>query len=129
MYYKYIYICVCVRVSIYMYIYYIKFEFLCFLFIVTFSNTYTHWSHWFHIHIIFTSCFYLIIVTSGNSQPNCKHDPSYQERSQSNLVKSFFVLHGELLTGFKHNFKNLTLKLFLKISQYLQGSTCVGVSF
>ena len=42
-------------------------------------HTYTaHWSHRFDIHIIFPSCFYLIIVTSRNSLPNYKHDPSYQ---------------------------------------------------
>ena len=41
-------------------------------------NTYTRWSHWFHIHIIFSSCFYLIVVTSRNCLPNCEHDPTYQ---------------------------------------------------
>ena len=68
-------------------------------------NTYTRCSHWFHIHIIFSSLFYLIIVTSRNSLPNCKHDTSYQLRSQSNLIKAWFVLPGEVLTTFKHNFK------------------------
>ena len=37
-----------------------------------------HWSHWFHIHIIFSGWFYLIIGISRNSLPNCKHDASYQ---------------------------------------------------
>ena len=77
-------------------------------------NTYTRWSHWFHIHIIFSSWFYLIIVTSWNSLSNCEHDPSYQQRSQSNLVKVFFVLHGEVLTAFKHNFKKQLPKVFYK---------------
>ena len=79
---------------------------LCFLVI---CNTDTHIqklvrSHWFHIHIIFPSCFYLIIVTSRISLPNCEHVPSYQYRKQSNLVKAFLVLYSEFLTDFKHNF-------------------------
>ena len=28
--------------------------------------------------VTFSRWFYLIIVTSRNSQPNCEHDPSYQ---------------------------------------------------
>ena len=44
--------------------------------------------------MIFPSCFYLIIVTSRNSPPYC----------ENNLVKAVLVLHGEDLTGFKHNF-------------------------
>ena len=78
------------------------------------------WSHWFHIHVIFSSCFYLIIVTNRNSVFSCEHDPSYQERSQNNLVKSFFVLYGEVLTGFKHNFKRQLPKVFYKKNMFLK---------
>ena len=56
----------------------------------------------------------MIIVTSRNSLPNCEHDPSYQYRSQSNLVKAFFVLHVEVLTSFEHNFKKQLPKVFYK---------------
>ena len=79
-------------------------------FIVTLSQ-HIHWSHWFNIHIIFSSWIYLIIDTSRNSLPNCEHDTSYRW-SQSNLLKVFFVLHGEVLTGFKYNFKNQLPKVF-----------------
>ena len=41
-------------------------------------NTYIRWSHWCYIHIIFSSWFYLIIVTRRKGLPNCEHDPSYQ---------------------------------------------------
>ena len=71
---------------------------------------------WFHIQIIFSSWFYLIIVTSKNSLPNDEHDPNYYKRSQSNLVKAFFVLHGEVMTGFKHSFKKQPPKVFYKKS-------------
>ena len=58
---------------------YISFVFFvyCNIF-ATHTHTAAHWSGWFHIHIIFPSCFYLIIVTSRNSIPNCEHDPMYQ---------------------------------------------------
>ena len=58
---------------------YINFLFLVYCNIVaTHTHTAVHWSRWFHIHIIFSSCFYLIIVTSRNSLPNWEHDPIYQ---------------------------------------------------
>ena len=55
--------CVCVCVS--------------FVFFVYCNIVAIHWSHWFHIQIIFPICFYLTIVTSRNSLPNCEHDPNY----------------------------------------------------
>ena len=55
-------------------------------------------------------------VTSRNSLLNCEHDPCYQERSQSNLVKALFVLHSDILAGFKHTFKTQLLKVFDKKS-------------
>ena len=57
-----------------------------------------------------------LFVTSRNSLPNCEHDPSYQERSHSNLVKAFFVRHREVLAGFKHSFKMQLPKVFHKKS-------------
>ena len=64
---------------IYIYIYifiYINFVSSVYCNIVaTHTHTAAHWSHWFHIHIIFPCCFYLIIVNSRNSLPNCEHDP------------------------------------------------------
>ena len=61
----------------YIYIYiYINIAFICLL--QHCHSTYTRLSRWFHIHIIFSSWFYLIFVTSKNSLPNCEHDPSYQ---------------------------------------------------
>ena len=44
-------------------------------------------------------------------------------RNQSNLLKSLLALHGEVLTGFKDNFKKqppevLYKKLFLNIWEY-----------
>ena len=38
----------------------------------------------------------------------------YQKRSQSNLVKTFFVLQDEFLTGYKHSFKKQLPKVFYK---------------
>ena len=61
-----------IQFDIYIYIYIYKLCAFCLL--QHCRNTYTHWSHWFHIHI----SFYLIIVTSRNSLLNCEHDPSYQ---------------------------------------------------
>ena len=85
------------RICIYIYIY------ICvFCLLQHCCNTYTRCSHWFHIHKIFSSWFYLIINTSRNSLPKFEHYSSYQLGSRSNLVKAFFVLHGEFLTGFKH---------------------------
>ena len=43
-----------------------------------------------------------------------EHDPSYQKRSQRSLVKTFFVIHGKVLTGFKHSFKKQLPKVFYK---------------
>ena len=54
-----IYIYVCIYIYIYIYIYIIYLYELCAGF---------NFSRW----------FYLIIVTSRNSQPNCEHDQSYQ---------------------------------------------------
>ena len=67
-----IYILYIYNIYIYIYIYTLRF--------FVYSNIVaTHWSHRFlHIHIIFSSWFYLIIVTSRNSLPNCEHDTSYQ---------------------------------------------------
>ena len=85
------------RIYIYIYIY------ICvFCLLQHCCNTYTRCSHWFHIHKIFSSWFYLIINTSRNSLPKFEHYSSYQLGSRSNLVKAFFVLYGEFLTGFKH---------------------------
>ena len=55
-------------------------NFVCFAYCNIVAATHTHdgWSHWFHIQIIFSSWFYLIIVTSRNSEPNCEYDPRYQ---------------------------------------------------
>ena len=64
-----------------------------------------------HTSFTFTSSF-PAGFTSRNDLHNCEHDPSYYERSQSNLVKVFFVLHGEVLTGFKHSFKKQLPKVF-----------------
>ena len=69
---------------IYIYIYihtYRHINFVSFVYckiVATHTHTCTHWSHWFHSHIIFSSWFYLIILTSRSSLPNCEHDPSYQ---------------------------------------------------
>ena len=60
-------------IHIYIYIY----ELYVFCLLQHCRNTYTRWSHWFHIQIIFSSWFYLIIVTSKNSLPNDEHDPNY----------------------------------------------------
>ena len=80
-----------------------------------YRSKYRRWSHWFYIHIIiFPGWFYLITVTSRNTLPSYEHDPSYQYRSQSNLVKAFIGLYCQVLTGFKHNFKNQLRKMFYK---------------
>ena len=63
---------------IYIYYIYIYINFVFFCLFWHCRNTYTWWSHWFYIHIIFCGWFYLIIVTSRNILPNCEHDPSYQ---------------------------------------------------
>ena len=60
---------------------YIYINFVCFVYcnnVATHTHTAAHCSHWFYIHIIFPGCFYLFIVTSRNSLPNCEHDPIYQ---------------------------------------------------
>ena len=69
-------------------------------------TTHTHTGHagFTFIHIIFPTFFYLILVTSRNSLPNCQDVPSYQQRGQNNLIKAFVVLHVKVLTGFKDNF-------------------------
>ena len=76
--------------------------------------------------MIFSSWFYLIIVTRRNSLSNCEHDPTCQKRSLSNLVKYFFVLHDEVLTGFQHIvlkqlpnvfYKKAVLKIFSNINR------------
>ena len=58
----------------------------------------------------------MIIVNIRNSLPICEHDPRYQKRSQSNLVKAFLVRHGEVLTCFKDSFKKQLPKVFYKRS-------------
>ena len=65
-------------------------------------NTYTRWSYWFHIHIIFSSYFYLIIVTCRNSLPIVNMIQVVIKKVEQ--LKAFFVLHGEVLTGLKHSF-------------------------
>ena len=57
---------------------YIYINFVLFVCCNIVRNTYTHWSHWLHIHLIFPSYLFLTIVTSRNSLPNCELDPSYQ---------------------------------------------------
>ena len=34
--------------------------------VATHAHIAAHWSHWFRIHIIFPSCFYLIFVTRNS---------------------------------------------------------------
>ena len=63
-----------IQFDIYIYIY----KLCVFCLLKQSRNTYAHWSYWSHTHITFPSCFYLIIVTSRNSLPNCGHDLSYQ---------------------------------------------------
>ena len=41
-----------------------------------------------------------------------QHDPCYSQKSQGNLVKALFDLHGEVLTGFKNSFKQQLPKVF-----------------
>ena len=78
---------------------------MCLLFITNLSQ---------HIHTMVRlvshshNVFQLVLLghfISRNSLPYCEHDPSYHQISQSNFVKAFFVLHGEVLTGLKHSFK------------------------
>ena len=88
---------------------------LCFSVYCNIVATHIHTGHNGHIHIILSSWFYLIIVTSRNSLPHCEHDPSYQERSQSNLVKV-----GKVQAGFKHNFKKQLPKVFYKKKAFLK---------
>ena len=79
--YLYIYIYVYIYIYIYIYIYYDNYICINFVFFVYCNIVAIHVhtaAHWFCIHIIFPSCFYLIIVTSTNSLPNCEHVPSYQ---------------------------------------------------
>ena len=64
--YIYIYMCVCVCVCV------------CVCLLQHCRNTYPRWSHRFHIHIVFSSWFYLNIVTSRNNLRNCERNPSYQ---------------------------------------------------
>ena len=66
------------HIYIYIYIHIYIYKLCVFCFVSTHTHTAAHWSLWFHIHIIFPSCFYLIIVTSRNSLPNSEHDPIYQ---------------------------------------------------
>ena len=56
---NYKYICKCIYICMHIYIYIIYLYELC-------------------AGVTFSRWFYLIIVTSRNSQPNCEHDPSYQ---------------------------------------------------
>ena len=61
-------------INIYIYILYIYiyiYIYITFVFFVCYNivATHTHTGHWFHIHIIFSIWFYLIIVTSRNSLP------------------------------------------------------------
>ena len=89
---------------------------MCSLFIVTLSQ---------HIHTLVTLVLHLHNIfqlglldhfTKRNSLPNCEHDPSYQCKCQSNLVKAFFALHGEVVTGFftyrRCSIKKATFKSF-----------------
>ena len=85
----YIYIYIYIYI-LYVYIIYILYVYIIYSVFCLFQHCYNiHacWSHWFHIHIFCSRWFCLIIITSRNSLPNCKHDPSYQQRSQvSNIV-------------------------------------------
>ena len=77
--YIYIYMNIYIIYILYIYnIYYIYINIVFFCLLEHCQNTYTRLSRWFHIHIIFSSWFNLIIVTSKNSLPNCEHVPSYQ---------------------------------------------------
>ena len=87
---------------------------LCILFITNLSQ---------HMHTMVRlvshshNLFQLVLLgyfSSRNSLPYCQHDPSYQLRSQNNLVKAFFVVHGEVVIGFKHSFKKQLPKVFDK---------------
>ena len=66
MYTLYIYVYIYKYICIYIYV-------LCVFFLLQHCrNSYVQWSHWFHIHMIFSAGF-----TSRNSLHNCEHDPSY----------------------------------------------------
>ena len=45
-----------------------------------------------------------------------EHDPSYQERSQRNLAKAFFVIHGEVLAVSNIALKSTNLRSSMKKS-------------
>ena len=80
--YVYIYLLDIYIYIIYIYIYIYLYMYIGYIYIQCLlqhcHNTYIRWSHWCYIHIIFSSWFYLIIVTRRKGLPNCEHDPSYQ---------------------------------------------------
>ena len=75
---------------------------------------------WFHIQIIFSGWFYLIV--------NMIQVIIKEARA------TFLIFHDEVLTGFKHSVKKQPPKVFyknavLKSLAILIEKTCVGVSF
>ena len=75
---------------------------------------------WFHIQIIFSGWFYLIV--------NMIQVIIKEARA------TFSIFHDEVLTGFKHSVKKQPPKVFykkavLKSLAILIEKTCVGVSF
>ena len=75
---------------------------------------------WFHIQIIFSGWFYLIV--------NLMQVIIKEARA------NFLIFHDEVLTGFKHSVKKQPPKVFyknavLKSLAILIEKTCVGVSF
>ena len=48
---------------------YILYELCAFCLLQICRNTYTRWSDWFHIHIIFSSWFYLVISVAETAYP------------------------------------------------------------
>ena len=63
---------VCMYVCMYVY------ELCVFCLLQHCRNSYVRWSHWFHIHMIFSShSDYARCFTSRNGLRNYEHDPSY----------------------------------------------------
>ena len=113
----YIYICIYILYIYYMYILYIYYIniyiyiyiwTLCFLFIATLSQFIsTMVTLVSHSHDLFQV---LLIVETAYTVVNMIR--VINKDARGNLVKAFFVLHGEVLTGFKHSFKKQLPKVF-----------------
>ena len=58
----------------------------------------------FHIHINFPSCFTWWLSLEERTYPIVNIFEVINKKCQSNLVNTFFFLHGEVLAGFKHTF-------------------------